>query len=63
MILYTGRTSNDGGVGCARVYEDISERRLETIQVVRDERVVPRDSSVVIVDRQRSSGASSNSVV
>ncbi len=41
MILYTSLASNNGRVGYPRVDKDVSERRLEAIQIVRDEKVVP----------------------
>ena len=50
-------------VGCARVDKDVCERRPETIKVVRDKRVVPRYSPVLIKHSQRSIGMSSNPVV
>ena len=63
VILYTGPASNNDRVGYVPVDEDVSERRLETIEIVREERVVSRDSSVLINHRERSPAAASNPVV
>jgi hypothetical protein len=37
VIFYTDAASNNDGVGNVPVDEDINERRLETIQIVREE--------------------------
>ena len=62
-ILYSRSASNNDRVRYARVDKDVGDRRLEASQIVRDERVVPRDSPILIDQSQRSSSAPSNSVI
>ena len=46
VIRYRGLAANHDRVRCARVDKDVGERRLETIQVVGDERGVAGTSSI-----------------
>jgi hypothetical protein len=63
VILYTGLAPDDERAGCSRVDKYVSERRLETSKVVREERTVPSYSSVLTQHSQRGVAASSDSIV
>src|SRR5437879_3048806 len=63
VILDSGFPSNYSRIGYAYINQYVGERRLETREIIRDECVVPRDSSALAGHNQCGSGASSNPVV
>src|SRR5271156_3746285 len=64
LLLFLVRLAPDNGrVGFAPINKYVNERRLKTLQIVRDEYVVTRDSSSLTDYRQRGSRASANPVV
>ena len=58
LIRYAGLASQYERRGCARIDKDVSERGLETIKLVGQERVIIWDSPVLIKHSHPSIGAS-----